>query len=393
MIQWVNFLHFYQPPTQSQEMIKIVTAQSYAPLLRILLQFPRARMTFNISGSIIEHLIQMQNKKIIEELKILLKRKQIELTSSACYHPILPLFPEKEIIRQVELNNIILKKTFGALYNPRGFYLPEMAYSRKVGKTIQSLGSQWIILDEIHRRGAIEIVDPQKKYRIQDTGLYVVFRSRLFSRSFAPHTLLREVNHEHSIHTFITATDAEMYGHHHKDENKELQRVLKHPSVQTHTISQFLKVLPKKSVGVDPVSASWESYPDELQKNIPYALWDNPRNITHKLLWELCAIAIETVNHNAHSSGFVWARQHLDRGLASCTWWWASEKKPDVFSPLTWHPSEIEKGMKELISSIRSLPNIKPTTKLRAEKVYQHLMKNIWNRHWKKHAAQELHNT
>ena len=137
---------------------------------------------------------------------------------------------------------------------------------------------------------------------------------------------------------------------------------------------------------ISPRNASWESTEKELKSKIPYALWDDPKNKIHKLLWELRELAITTINKNNNDPQYIWSRNHLDRGLASCSWWWAAEKKPDVFSPITWNPSEIEKGLKELINSIRSLQNIDSKTKLRAEKIYINLTKAIWNKHWKKYA-------
>lgn len=385
MIKWINFLHFYQPPYQSTDILSRVVQECYLPLIHLLEEYPHTKMTFNISGSLIEQLYQTNHTEVINGFLKLVSSGQIELTASAKYHPILPLLPEKEIRRQIEINENMLKNAFGRKYRPKGFYLPEMAYSKKVAKIIKKLGFQWIILDEISYNGTLNGVDPQKRYTIKKLGLAVVFRNREFSKSFVPETILSLSKKTAPPPIVITATDGEMYGHHHKHGENVLRESLSSPHIKTLTISQLLKQLPQYSVVIEPVPSSWESKPEELKNHLPYALWNDPKNRIHQLLWKLRKLAIRIINRNTHSPNYEWARKHLDRGLASCAWWWASEKKPDVFTPITWNPDEIEKGIKELISSIRTLTNISKETKLKAEKIYQQLIKEIWSRHWKKY--------
>lgn len=385
MMYWINFLHFYQPPYQNHDIIHKVTKESYIPLIEELKKNPRAKITCNISGSLIEHLYATKNEIVIDGFRELLESKQIEITGSACYHPILPLLPAPEIQRQIELNNEVLKKAFGDLYHPSGFFLPELAYNRKAAKIIKKMGFKWIILDEINYNGRLNSVQFQKKYKIKNNGLLVIFRNREISKTYVPRTLFKLLESTSIPPVIITATDAEMYGHHHKNGHDLLARAYRDERIHTLTVSQYIEMFPTRSELIDPITASWETTPADLEHHIPFILWDDPRNRIHQLLWKLRKLAIRIVNRNTHSPNYEWARYHLDRGLASCAWWWASEKKPDVFSPITWNPDEIEKGIKELISSIRSLANISPETKLRAEKIYQQLIKEIWSHHWKKY--------
>jgi len=47
---WANFLHIYQPPTQSEEIVRKVTDECYRKLVQILSQAPSARITLNINA-------------------------------------------------------------------------------------------------------------------------------------------------------------------------------------------------------------------------------------------------------------------------------------------------------------------------------------------------------
>lgn len=385
MIHWINVLHIYQPPFQSQDVIDRVSQESYEWLVSLLLKHPKARWTFNINGSLIEHLIAHHHYKILSGFKKLIHRKQIEITGGACYHPILPLLPEHEITRQIKLNKKQLLAAFGPTLRVKGFFLPEMAYSQKVGKIIKKMGFEWMMLDEISFSGKLVPVDPQKKYTIQNIGLKAIFRNRVLSKSYVPETLLKKIASS-SFETVITAHDGEMYGHHHVDFQKSLARCLNAKNIHTLTVSEYLKSLRGKPYDVRTRAASWETLPQELKNGVPYALWNHPKNAIHRGLSLLQKLAIQLVNHNQNTKNYEWARRHLDRGLSSCTAWWASEQKPDVFSPIAWNPSEIEKGANEIISSIRSLEELPKKQKLSAEKLYQDLLKKIWTRHWKKYA-------
>lgn len=378
---WINFLHLHQPPNQEAGTLKQVDQESYQLIFQLFDKYPNIKATLNISGSLLEQMRQQKDWPWLEKLKKLIQNKRVELTASVKYHPILPLLPTNEIQRQIQLHQEISRDIFGPLYRPRGFFLPEMAYGRSVARLIEKMGFSWIILDEIHFPDGKP--RPNILYQIKNTNLKVIFRNRHYSKSFPPESIITNFNQIKEQY-LITAHDGEMYGHWHKDQ-KFYHQVFTHTKIKTLTVSEYLRRLKIKK-SVSPRAASWESTEKELKQGIPLALWSDPKNKIHQQLWELRKIAIKVVEKNRENPQYFWARNHLDRGLSSCSWWWAAEKKPDVFSPVTWNPNEIEKGLKELINSVRSLEKINPRTKLKAEKIYLSLIKNIWHKHWKKYA-------
>jgi alpha-amylase/alpha-mannosidase (GH57 family) len=80
--------------------------------LRLVEEHPDLKMTFNISGCLLERLVDAKEDSFLERLKFLVKKKRIELTGSAYYHGFLPLLPEKEVIRQIRANEKNIKKYF-----------------------------------------------------------------------------------------------------------------------------------------------------------------------------------------------------------------------------------------------------------------------------------------
>ena len=145
---FVPFLHIYQPPTQYIRTLKKVAAESYAPLIETFERNPKAKATINICASLTEQLVNHGYFDLVRRLGRLAERGQIELTGSAAYHPLLTRLPRSEVERQVRLNEEINCRHLG-VFKPRGFFPPEMAFSREVGDAVSRLGYDWVLIEEI----------------------------------------------------------------------------------------------------------------------------------------------------------------------------------------------------------------------------------------------------
>jgi len=380
MLTWVNFLHIYQPPNQDLQTVRQVADESYRLILSLFKKYPNFRITADISGSLLEQLQAPEFQDILAGFKQYLEEGRLELVGSAMYHPILSLLPADEIERQIRLHDAISRKTFGGAYKPKGFFLPEMAYSDTVGNVIHNFGFSCIIVDEAHYG---QNPDPETKFEILGLVLGVVFRNRKYSKSFPPESIVKDLD---AIHTpyLITAHDGEVYGHWHKDDHGYYEKAFSHPSIKMQTISEYLEGLEERRVVV-PKRTNWESTAHDIQSGVSFALWHHPGNEIHRKLWKLAKYAIKLVKDHADDSNYFWARNHLDRGLSSCSWWWASEAKPDVFSPITWNPTVIERGANELIKSVRSLKSVPKSKKIKAERMRSDLLYILWERHWEKY--------
>ena len=375
---WINFLHLYQPANSEARHIEEATEKSYWRIVRALEEHPRTRFTLNISGCLILRWEDLGYSSLLERLSRLVRRGQAELVGSAAYHPLLPLIPEAEAERQILENEAILEKYFQV--KPRGFFLPEMDYSPKAAKLVKKLGYEWLILDEISCTGKLGQAEPGRVYLDGNSGLKVLFRSREFSQSYIPEKLLKS----DAEGALVTATDGELYGLRHEDPDAYFEKILK-TGIKTSTISEFIRG--KKPIRASLVPSTWESTEEELRAGRPFALWADKKNSIQVRLWKLAALAYETGEKFKRDENHYWFRWHLVRGLASCTFWWASAKDlKHVFGPISWGPDEIERGTNELVRAIRSLADIgtRPA-KLRAEKLNSEIRKLVWERHWRKY--------
>lgn len=381
---WVNILHLYQPPTIDAATLKVVVQESYIPLVRFLTKYPHMRLTLNVNSCLTYQLYETGYKSLLHDIQKLIKRGQIELTDTAAFHPLLPLIDLREVKKQISINWEMNQGLFRLTERPKGFFLPECAYSKEVARLIKKCGYEWILLDEISFDGTLHPIDPEKKYEITDIGLPVIFRDRTISRSFVPETLL-ELHSKNKLPSMvITATDAELYGHRHKDIHHCLDALARNNNIRTIPVSEYLSTI-TQIISCDPVPSNWDSDEKELRKKLPYFLWHNPKNNIQMNLWRLARLAYSLVEPREGKDDYWWARLHLEKGLSSCTFWWASGKDFRLFGPPAWKPDEVEKGANELIRAIRSL-DIDHKTKLKAERLYFKIHRAVWVTHWKKYA-------
>jgi len=386
---WLNFLHFYQPANAESYSIHKALDKSYWRLLRLMEEHPDLKMSWNVSGCLLDRLEDEKENAWLDRLKFLVKKGRVELVGSAAFHGFLPLLPEAEIILQIKANEKTLRHHFGPKFKPTGFFLPEMAHSLEVAKLIKKLGYSWLILDEIaYNRDLQHHPEVGRVYQDVDSGLKVVFRERALSATYLPDSLphiLRSTTQAKEVH--LTATDAELYGLRHEDPSAELEKLVKHPNLKTTTLSAWIKKQRTKPEKIKIQASTWESTPAELRAGRPYALWHNPKNKIQVNLWRLATLALSLGSLFPKDKNKYWYRWHLVRGLASCTFWWASAHDfSKVFGPYAWSPDDVERGLEDLVRSVRSLENVKSKKqKLEAEKYYLRIKKLLWQEHWRKH--------
>lgn len=358
---WVNFLHIYQPPTQTKEILQKVTNESYRKIIEGLVANPNAKLTLNINAVLTEMLVANGFADVVENIKILLDRGQIELTASAKFHPLLPMLPKEEIIRQIRLNDETNSKYFGPSYKPQGFFPPEMGYSPVLGKIISELGYKWVILDEL--ACPTLPLDPTKLYK-NSQGLYFFFRERgpsfkiLSAQIGTAESLVREFDDRLRNNEYmLTAMDGETFGHHRLGLEQLLLEIYQSPKIPTLKISDLFPLFPV-TVPVTPRSSTWALMPKDIARDIPFARWDNPENPIHQKQWELTRMAIGLVANEDETR-----HQLLDFALHSDQYWWASAKP-------WWSLEMIERGAFELLYAIRNFQHSTDADKLKAWDLY-----------------------
>ena len=390
MIYWAPLLHFYQPPTQLHWVLRKVCVESYRPLVELFTDLPYAKVTININAVLTEMLCDHGFNDVIKGIRELARRGQVEFTSSGKYHPILPLIPQSEIERQISHNHKTNKHLLGKYYDPKGFFPPELCYSREIMKPIVDSGHQWIIISGV----ACPVAWPTNIIHQIDTDgsrIAVFFRDNILSNKISFHNIdaLGFIEHLKQMQKsqkskgdtyVITAMDAETFGHHIQDWEKlflakvyqsletdmeklakpgnERELPLVSPSelepakvmaaqhgsllqsrevaegkeIKAVTISDLLDIFPRGET-IEPRASSWSTENSDIDAGNPYPLWKSPNNMIHQYQWEHLDIAMAMANKaiavakdNSAKQYADNARSLLDAALHSDQFWWASKR-------------------------------------------------------------------
>src|SRR3989344_2101745 len=368
-MRWANFLHIYQPAEQQPDILEAIVNQSYRPILEGVKKLNRVRLTLNINGSLMELFDKYGYRKLIDVLRELGREKREEFTSSAKYHPILPFMDEKEIVRQVKLNEETNKFFLGDAYEPRGFFPPEMAYTEELAPIIASLGFDWIILDEIACSGEVGKVDYTKIHKIAGTNLKVFFRERRLSNLImsavvrSRESLLDAMKDDlQSPRYVVTAMDGETFGHHRPGLEKMLFDVWAAPEFELLQISDIQKYY-SETVEIKPIKSTWASSGQDIEQNTQFLSWSDPENPIHKWQWEFVRMVASGVDAMDHSHPrYDLVREKMDIALASDHIWWASAKP-------WWSLEMVEDGAWRLLDTLRYIPDL-PEEKLEEGRNY-----------------------
>src|SRR5262245_59851196 len=93
--------HKHQPVGQFDYVNEHITNVSYLPLIELLERHPRIKIGMHYSGPLLEWL-KHNHADVIERLRVLVARKQVEMLSGGYYEPVLVALPDEDKIGQIE---------------------------------------------------------------------------------------------------------------------------------------------------------------------------------------------------------------------------------------------------------------------------------------------------
>lgn len=373
-------LHFYQPHNQQKDILDRIVHESYLPITEGLLKDESHKVLINLNAALIELLQKNGHEKVLVNIKKLHDRGQVEFTSSSKYHAFLPLLPESELIRQVEINDKTNREYFGQRYSPQGFFPPEMSINQHVIDTVKKMGFTWTCGAEVAKEGD----KPSGKviYQDQKSGMYMFFRTKrvsvmiLSAVTRTAEDLIKETRDMHDDKYWFCVMDAETFGHHRVGHEKFLFEVLEHEFFEPTLIRELLNSdIPVEKTSVRASTWTNEEQDFWLDKEMTrptearsFILWQDPTNPIHAKQWELTDLVIKEVENypDKKSQNYLQARQELDQALASDQYWWASAKP-------WWSLEMLEQGAYMMKDVLRILePDSEANHK--ADKLYREIL-------------------
>jgi hypothetical protein len=371
---WANLLHFYQPYGQKRNIIDAIVAQCYRPVVQSLLDNRGAKVTINFSGVLLDLLAEYGYRDIIDMYAEAARLGRVEFVGSAKYHAILPLLPEAEVRRQVEINNATNRKYFGSQYAPRGIFLPEMAWSPELAPVLDDLGFEWVMLDELAAYGRIGKVNYSQTYEIKGTKLRAIFREHRLSSMLS--WVARDIEQLKqaaraggglSGRYILTGMDGEVFGHHQIGHDELLAAMFKDAEITMITASEIIERFPK-TTSVATVSCTWASSGDDISKGIQFISWNDPHNEIHALQWQLLHLTIKQLGGLTKThADYRRLRERLDWAIGSDQFYWAAGRP-------WWMIEYIERGAYDLLSILKDIPGSDPSVTERAQNLYHEIL-------------------
>lgn len=140
-------IHCHQPVGNFDFVFEDVTEKSYRPFLEVLERHPAVRITIHFTGGLLEWL-EAHSPEMLDKLRRLVARGQIEMLGGGFYEPILPVIPEADRVSQVKLLSEYLKEKLGAV--PRGLWLAERVWDSSIVPALVQSGIKYVLVDDYH---------------------------------------------------------------------------------------------------------------------------------------------------------------------------------------------------------------------------------------------------
>ena len=167
----VNFLfgiHNHQPVGNFDFVFEDAYQKGYLPFLEVLEKFPSIKIAVHYTGILLDWLIE-HRPDLIELVKKLAKRGQLEIMTGGYYEPILSIIPEEDRIGQIRKSTDTIRRLFN--FEPHGLWLAERVWEPTLPTSLTKSGVQYTITDDTHFKHAGLTEDQLNGYYItEDLG-------------------------------------------------------------------------------------------------------------------------------------------------------------------------------------------------------------------------------
>jgi alpha-amylase len=144
-------IHNHQPIGNFDSIIEEAYQNAYLPFLREMQKHPSISFAFHNSGCLLDW-IESHHPEMIDILREMVGRNQVEILGGGYYEPIMTIIPERDRIGQVRLFSEHLKRLFGV--EIKGAWLPERVWEQFITKSLAESGVSYTMLDDTHFKSA-----------------------------------------------------------------------------------------------------------------------------------------------------------------------------------------------------------------------------------------------
>lgn len=211
-------LHNHQPEGNLPEVFERTYRDAYEPFIRELAMFPAIKVTIHFSG-ILLNWIRQNKPELVELLRELVTRGQVELMGGAFYEPILVMIPDEDKIGQIKKQTRLIKELFGA--EVHGAWLAERVWEPHLALPLAKAGIKYTVLDDAHfHHIGFKEEDTHHYFVTEESGerlaIFPINEKMRYLVPFADAAetiaYLRQVANEEGNRVVVLADDGEKFG-------------------------------------------------------------------------------------------------------------------------------------------------------------------------------------
>jgi len=147
-----NYYSTKSSKLDNKKILEKVVSKCYLPtnklLLDLLKQHPDFKVSFSLSGLVIEQLTQYA-PEVIDSFKELVNTGKVEILSETYYHSLSSIYSKEEFISQIQLHRKLIKETFA--YETTSFRNTELIYNNEIAKTVEDLGFKAVVAEGVDK--------------------------------------------------------------------------------------------------------------------------------------------------------------------------------------------------------------------------------------------------
>jgi 4-alpha-glucanotransferase len=151
LVNTVFAVHNHQPIGNFDSVFEEAYRLSYKPFIDVLERHPSVKFTQHWTGTLLEWLID-RHPELVERIKGLVQRGQLELLTGSYYEAILAVIPERDRIGQIKKLTRTIQTTFDC--TPRGMWLAERVWEQHLVGSLARGGVEFVMVDDTHFRHA-----------------------------------------------------------------------------------------------------------------------------------------------------------------------------------------------------------------------------------------------
>lgn len=161
-------IHCHQPVGSPEPEIDRLVDECYLPFLKAAAAHPAFKWCVHFSGALL-HQIEPRRPELLDELKKMSSRGQLELLGGGLYEPILSTLTEADQVGQIRRFSDYLQRIAGV--RPTGAWLAKQAWEPHLCKPLQEAGIKYLMLDDLNVAAAgVPAEDVHGYYLTEDAG-------------------------------------------------------------------------------------------------------------------------------------------------------------------------------------------------------------------------------